>query len=138
MDSPTKPKIELKNISPEVKSYIYQVITEFEPFSTPNTLVKVVAKDPLQLLSQTDEDTEVPNKQKLKKMHRICIILSEEGTEISEEALHEDIFEAIKIAKDKLVSQLTQIQDDIISSQDRHVQIKTALASGEGGGGYVH
>lgn len=133
MDTPFKPQIELKDLSPEVTSYIYQIILEFQPFTTENTTVAVVAKNPLQLLSSDDSEEVLYDKKKLAKMYRIAISLTEDGTEVSEEAIHDDIFEAIRLAKDKLVKTLTQIQDDVITNQDRSMQIKSALA-----GGLVH
>jgi ribosome-associated translation inhibitor RaiA len=132
METPLRPQIELNDLSPEVKSYIYQAIMEFEPFTTENTVVAVVAKNPLHLLSQEDTP-EVFDRKKLSKMYRISITLSEDGTKVSEEGLHEDIYEAIRMAKDKLVKTLTEIQDSVISNQDRTIQIRTAM-----GGGSVH
>jgi ribosome-associated translation inhibitor RaiA len=63
-------------------------------------------------------------------MHRIAITLKEDGSEISEEGLSEDIFEAIRDAKDKLLKTLSEIQNDVITNQDRTIQIKSALAGG--------
>jgi ribosome-associated translation inhibitor RaiA len=141
MDETFKPKIDLQNLGPEVKSYILQALMEFEPFTTPQTTVAVVAKDPIALISREGEENadehgfgDLPVKSKLKKMFRISITLTEDGGSLSAEGLHEDIYQAIKMAKDKLLVILNQIQDDIISSSDRHQQIKHALAAG----GEVH
>jgi ribosome-associated translation inhibitor RaiA len=140
MDESLKPKIDLQNLSPEVKSYILQALMEFEPFTTPQTTVAVIAKDPIGLLSFDTEEPnehgfgELPKKSKLRKMFRISITLTEDGGSLTAEGLHEDIYEAIKMAKDKLLVILNQIQDDIISNSDRHQQIKHALAAG----GEVH
>jgi hypothetical protein len=127
METPFKSSFDLSNVSPEVKSYIYQTILEFEPFTTPETVVAVVAKDPLKLISQLEADEQDCDRTELKKMYRISISLVEEGTKIEEEGLAEDIYDAIKIAKDKLIAVLGEIQDSVISSQDRTVQINTIL-----------
>lgn len=37
----------LENVDPEVKSYICQVLMELEPYTTPETVITVTAKDPL-------------------------------------------------------------------------------------------
>jgi ribosome-associated translation inhibitor RaiA len=124
---------DVTDVSPEVKSYIYQTIMEFEPFSTPQTVVAVIAKDPLKLHSKTNENGEIMDRSVLKDMHRISITLSEEGSKIEDEGLHEDIFTAIRIAKDKLVKKLIAIQDQVISNQDRKVQINNAI-----GGHLIH
>lgn len=144
MDTPFKPEVILENLGPDVTSYIYQIILEFEPFTTPETVVSVVAKNPLDLLTTQNEDNEteniltdfetLPSRTKLKKMYRIAITITDSGTSLSAEGLHQNIFEAIRIAKDKLVKTLSEIQDDVISNQDRHIQIRHALAAG----GSVH
>lgn len=141
MDTPYKPKIELHNLGSEVTSYIYQAIVEFEPFTTPDTLVSVVAKDPLELIqgAQGEEDqvsdvaieAESIQPKVLRKMYRIAITLSEGDTHITEEALHKDIFEAIRLAKEKILKTMSEIQDEVISNQDRHAQIRQAMASGQ-------
>lgn len=127
MQTPFKSSFDLSNVSPEVKSYIYQTILEFEPFTTPETVVAVVAKDPLKLISQLDANGDELDRKELKKMHRISISLVEDGTKIEEEGLAEDIYDAIKMAKDKLIAVLSELQDSAISSQDRTVQINTIL-----------
>jgi ribosomal subunit interface protein len=128
-----KTRVDLKSVSPELKSYIYQTIMEFEQFTTPDTIVAVVAKNPLKLYSRLEENGQPVDKHSLKKMFRISITLSEDGTKIEDEALHEDIYEAIRLAKDKLVKKLCEIQDQIISSQERKIQIDTAV-----GGSHIH
>lgn len=144
MEKKSVPGIILENLGPEVTSYIYQIILEFEPFTTPETVVCVIAKNPLDLIkfvtpaepaSMGDplvhtEHGELPNKTVLKKMYRIEISLTEDGHKIQAEGLHESIFEAINSAKNKLIKTLIEIQNDIISNQDRHAQIQQALATG--------
>lgn len=126
METPFKSAHNLETVDPEVKSYIYQTILEFEPYCTPNTQVAVIAKDPLKLISRFEAEGNEYDRSDLKKMHRISITLSEDGTKLEEEGLHESIFEALKIAKDKLVKVLSEIQDSVISNQDRAVQINSA------------
>lgn len=135
-----KAQIDLQNLAPEVKSYIFQTLMDFEPFTTPQTQVAVIAKDPLALLTNDEEEEnenssdhghgEIPERKKLRKMYRISITLSEDGGVLSAEGLHEDIYEAIKIAKNKLLVTLNEIQDEIISNSERHQQIRTAIAAG--------
>ena len=63
-------------------------------------------------------------------MYRIGISLKEDGTKLEEEGEHEDLCEAIKIAKEKMLKTLTEIQDSVISSSDRQVQIQGVIAGG--------
>lgn len=125
--TPFKPNVNLENLGPEVKSYIYQTLQEFEPYCSPQTIVSVIAKDPLKLISRYEADGIEYDHTKLKKMWRISISLAEEGSKIQEEGVHEDIYGAIRIAKEKLLKNLAEIQDAVISNQDRTAQINMAL-----------
>jgi hypothetical protein len=115
--------------NPEIRSFIYQQIVDFEPFVTPQTLVAVMAKDPLKLAASLESEGQEVNRRKLSKMYRIQIVLKEDETKIQEEGLHEDIFEAIKLAKNKLIKRLEAIQDQIVSQSERLEQINQALTN---------
>lgn len=130
METPLNSRLDMQNVDPEVKSFIYQVISEFEPYCTPNTQVSVISKDPLKLISHFEANGDEYDRTDLRKMHRISITLAEEGTQLEEEGLDENIFEAIRIAKDKLLKVLMEIQDNVISNQDRAMQINIARESG--------
>lgn len=116
------PNQQLLDTDPEIKSYIYQQISEFQPFVTPETVVAVVAKDPRKLGVELD----IP-KEKLKKMYRIAIVLREGDTEIQDEALEENVFLAIRAAKDKLLTRLASIQNEVQSESERVYQINMAI-----------
>lgn len=115
--------------NPEIRSFIYQQIVDFEPYVTPQTMVAVMVKDPMKLQVQLETEGKNISKKQLAKMYRIAIVLKEDETKITEEALHDDIFEAIKMAKAKLIKKLEMIQDHVISQQDRIEQINQALAN---------
>ena len=127
MITPFQPQLELDHTGPEVRSYINQTILEFEPYTTPSTTVTVVAKDPMKLATEGDF-FETGETEDLQRKWRIAISLSEEGTQLEEEGVHEDIYVAIRIAKDKLLKTLSEIQDHVVSNQDRIMQINNALA----------
>ncbi len=115
--------------NPEIRSFIYQQIVDFENFVTPQTMVAVMAKDPLKLQSQLEAEGHTVSKKKLAKMYRISIVLREDDTKLQSEGLHEDIFEAIKIAKAKLIKKLEAIQDKVMTNQERVEQINQALSN---------
>ncbi|MCE3011352.1 MAG: hypothetical protein LW875_12155 [Proteobacteria bacterium] len=121
-------QVETVNVDKEVKSYIYQSISEFEPYVTPNTLIAVIAKDPLKLASRLEEEGQEIDREKWKNFHRIAITLTEDGTKLEEEAVHENVFDAIRLAKEKLLKNLSELQDSAISNQERMVQIREAKA----------
>jgi hypothetical protein len=129
MKPPFKSQDDLVDLGPEVKSYIYQTILEFQPFSTPQTIVAVVAKNPMRIYKRLQEAGKEIPKEKLKKMWRICISLHEDGSKVEEEGMHEDILQAIRIAKENLLRLLGELQDEAISSSDRTQQINEARTS---------
>lgn len=102
----------------EVKSYIYQQVTDFSPFVTPDTVIMVLARNPKENFIDNENDEEqIYN-------HRIAIVLQEDETSIEAEAYHNDIYEAIKLAKDKLVSQLSAIQEEIEENETESSQLE--------------
>ena len=114
--------------NPEVQSYIYQQIAEFEPFITPETLVMVVTRDPHYVVDENSEEIiEVTEKYN----HRIAIILKEDEASIEAEAFHDDIYEAIKNAKEALLQRLIEIQEEIQGPKERMKAIENAKSSNE-------
>ena len=126
-----KNTVNLLESDPEVKSYIYQQILDFNPFVTPETLVMVVARDPsafyaheaphdaeedsLAIDQQAHEEEAVAGKFK----YRIAIILKDGDSSIEAEAFNNDVFEAIRLAKEKLVARLVEIQEEMEKPADR-------------------
>lgn len=123
------PTIELIEHNPEVKSYIYQQIVDFEPFVTPQTVIAVVARDSNELSVQYETEGKEFSQEDLKNLYRIAIVLTDNGTSVEAEGVHEDIYEAIKLAKDSLLKELISIQDSVISQQDRIIEINHYLQS---------
>lgn len=107
-------EFELLENSPEVKSYIYQQLVDFQPYVTSNTLVYVIARNPEEI-PEDAEDFELPEES---YRHRIAIIIKEGETQIEAEAYHDDIYNAIKMAKDSLLSRLTAIEDEVDEDPD--------------------
>lgn len=108
----------------EIQSYIYQQIAEFQPFVTPETLVMVIARDP----HGHDENEHYVTDEE-KQIHRIAIVLKEDDASIEAEAVHADIFEAIRFAKESLLEKLIQIKDEIDDPNERLQAIQTARAN---------
>lgn len=123
------PTIELIEHNPEVKSYIYQQIVDFEPFVTPQTVVAVVARDSNELSVQYETEGKEFSQEDLKNLYRIAIVLTDNGTSVEAEGVHANIYEAIKLAKDNLLKELISIQDSVVSQQDRIIEINHYLQS---------
>ncbi len=115
----------------EVKSYIYQQIMDFSPFVTPDTLVMVIARDPEgdygshNLAHKVELD--IATKESIKNCQfRIAIILKDDDTSIESEAYDNDIFNAIRLAKEILVDRLIVVQNEVENSQERTNAIQQA------------
>lgn len=127
-----KTTLDLLETDPEVKSFIYQQIIDFNPFVTPETLVMVIARDPrATYVEGTDEEEEYfededSAAEAKEYKYRIAVILKEGENSIEAEAFHDDIFEAIRLAKDRLIDRLLEIQEEVESPQDRINAIKDA------------
>jgi len=113
--------------SPEVKSYVYQQIAEFEPYITPQTIVAVILKDPLKLALQYEAEGKEFDPKDLKSLYRISISLREDDAKITAEGVDKDIFTAIRMAKDELLKKLVAIQDNVVSQQERNMAIHQAM-----------
>lgn len=99
--------------TPEVKSFIYQQISDFEPFLTSSSLVSVVSKEPNEI------------KHREPRAHNILISIKEDGVSLQEEGSSDNIYEAILEAKNKLYKRLVSIQDSVVSQLDRIAQLRS-------------
>lgn len=134
-----KNTLDLLETDPEVKSYIYQQILDFNTFVTPETLVMVLARDPAASYSEQAEGEDAEEMEEY-FMHeeesiaagykyRLAIILKDGDSSIEAEAFHNDIFEAIRLAKEKLMAKLIEIQEEIENPADRINAIKEASSN---------
>ena len=114
---PLENTLNLIETDPEVKSFIYQQISEFAPYVTPETLVVVLARDPL---AQQEE------KKVSADDFRIAIVLKEQDASIEAEAYSPNIFDAIRLAKESMISRLSEIKNKVENSKDRLKAIKDA------------
>ena len=124
-----KNTLDLLEADPEVKSFIYQQILDFNPFVTPETLVMVIARDPKALYEPEQDSHDVSDEISASDrqcQYRIAVILKDGETAIECEAFNNDLFDAIRTAKDKLVAKLIEIQEELESPQDRMNAIKEA------------
>lgn len=113
---PLENTLNLIETDPEVKSFIYQQIHEFAPYVTPETLVLVLARDPL---AQQEKEASVDD-------YRIAIVLKEDDASIEAEAYSPNIFDAIRLAKESMLNRLAEIQNKVENSKERLNAIKDA------------
>jgi ribosome-associated translation inhibitor RaiA len=112
---------------PDLKSFVYQQIAEFQPYVTPSTVAAVIAKDPQKLAMEFELKGQGRSHSQLASLHRVAIRLKDGESTIQDEAFHENIYEAIRLAKEKLLNRLDEIQDEVISKKDRIDEINQAL-----------
>jgi hypothetical protein len=131
-ETESSPRLSTKGIKidPELKAQLYQIASEIEPFLTEETHISIVARDPAKLAVQLEVDGNVVPLKKLKKMHRVAIILKENGTQVESEHLGNSVVDAITGAKDKLLAHLHAVQDEVITVQDR-IQLINAINAKE-------
>lgn len=101
----------------EVKSFIYQQLAEFNPYVSSETVIMVIARDPKEPLEMEDEHFEETDL--ADRAHRIAIVLEEDGATLEAEAFHDDIFEAIKLAKVSLIDRLAELQEEAEKPNER-------------------
>lgn len=118
---------ELIQNDPDLKSFVYQQIAEFHPYVTPSTIAAVIAKDPQKLAMEFELKGQWRSAGQLALLHRVSIRLKDGDSTIQQEAHHENIYEAIRLAKEKLLLRLDEIQDKVISKKDRIDEINQAL-----------
>ena len=132
-----KNTLDLLESDTEVKSYIYQQLHDFSPFVTPDTLVMVIARDPAATYTTEATNTEntddiislaaeEPSADETTYKYRIAVILKEGDSAIEAEAFHNDVFEAIRVAKERLLQRLIEIREEVESPSDRIKAIKEA------------
>ena len=125
----------------EVKSYIYQQVTELNPYVTPETIIMVIARDPKDI-TQGKMDVEEDNVQNIKELsrykHRIAIILQEDGATLEAEAFHDDIFEAIKMAKTSLLDRLVELQTEAEKHEKEKASSGSSSSSSSNSSGQLH
>lgn len=112
---------------PDLKSFVYQQIAEFQPYVTPTTIAAVIAKDPQKLAMEFELKGQGRSASQLSLLHRVSIRLKDGDSVIQEEAHHENIYEAIRLAKEKLLNRLDEIHDKVVSKKDRIDEINQAL-----------
>lgn len=114
------------DVDSEVKSFIYQQLSDFSPYVTAETMVVVLSRNPKEDNPEVEDEDLQAKYKKLK--HRIAIVLEEDGAKIEAEAYHNDIYEAIKLAKTSLLNKLADIRAEV-ESEERNELIKEYSSS---------
>lgn len=126
-NTPLKDTLNLIETDPEVKSFIYQQINEFAPYTTEETNVIVLARDPED--AYANEDHMIADDYASSDDHyayRIAIVLKEADATLEAEGFGHDVFDAITAAKDAMLGRLFELAEEVESPQDRLNAIQQA------------
>jgi ribosome-associated translation inhibitor RaiA len=101
----------------EFKAHVYQQLVDLQPFLSPESQVSV--------LVQVEKDEE---KSGVDYVLSLVATLGEYRIEV--EGRDEDLYIALRLAKQKMVEQLDDVYGSAIDSTEREVEIQTLLQGG--------
>ena len=130
--SPLKDTLSLIETDPEVKSFIYQQINEFAPYTTEETNVIVLARDPED--AYANEDHVIASDYDSLEDHyayRIAIVLKEADATLEAEGFGHDVYDAITAAKEAMLGRLSELAEEVESPQDRLKAIQQACENNQ-------
>lgn len=110
----------------EIKAYIYQQVSELEDFLTKDTKIEVIERNSSKVIKKLIKREELESGFKANFCYEISI--EEEGSRLNSYGLADDEFEAIKIAKDKMLNHLIMIQNEAISTSDHLNEINDVIS----------
>lgn len=110
----TKPLL-LQSLDPDIRAFVYQQMNDFVPFFLPDSQVAVLVEEE----EQSKKDKDSPARQFF-----VTITLTGGGAYVESKAAGIDVIEATKAAKDKLLEQLTTLQNELMSSQEREEELR--------------
>lgn len=122
-------KSEVRSEDPELRAFIYQQIQEFRPYISLNTVIEIVEKDIKGLLKNLELEGVDVDPNEFEGKTRVMIKLTENQSNIEVEGLGEDVFSAIGEAKLKMIKVLQEIQNEVVSQNERLQEINRALSS---------
>lgn len=113
--------------SDETQAYIYQQITELEDFLVEQSNVTVLQKNAKKMVKKLKRDGDVDDDFTAEYCYEF--ILEEGGNKIASYGLADHPFDAIKLAKEKMLKQLIMMQDEVITNAE-HINTVNSIISG--------
>ena len=96
---------------PEIRAYIYQQLNDLAPFMLPETQTGIMIHK-----VKEEKTSEQPG-------YVVKVFLQTGESQIAAHGEQDDLYEAIADAKTKLLSQMLEIQDEVVSAGDREAEI---------------
>jgi len=106
---------------PEVKAHIYQQLAEFEPYLLPESQMAVL----VQKMGTKGENGFV-----------VTLVISSEGGKVEGVGNGDNVYDAATQAKKAALLEFEQIQNAVISSGERELEINAIMKNP--GTGYIH
>lgn len=108
----------------EIIAYTYQVAQDFEEYLTPATSIIIEPRNPAKVAKKLKNSAEL-SEDFVTPAHCYTIVLEEQGSKIIGYGFGKDPFTAIREAKSKVMKQIDEIQDELISNKDRLNEINS-------------
>ncbi len=107
----------------ELRAYIYQQLAEFQPYVTAETVIEVIADDSAEWLERQLQNGEAVDRDGIKGKFLIRIVLIDGGSKLQGTGVATDVYSAIRVSKENLLKLLIDIQEKVISTKDRLMEI---------------
>ena len=104
-----------------LKAYILQQINQFEDMFPTDTEIVVEQKNVAKMIKKLVKEEAVDPDFKANYCYTITI--RDDGSTITSYGLADDPYSCVRIAKEKMLAQLYQIQDENISNQDHLAEV---------------
>lgn len=112
----------------EIKAFIHQQINDLEEYLLESAELTVSEQNAQTIIKRLKKSEELDPSFEAK--HCYSFHLEDSGETLDAIGLHNDPYEAIKIAKNKMLQQLIVLQNELISNSDRQNEINQVISGG--------
>jgi ribosome-associated translation inhibitor RaiA len=119
------PPMSQKSVDKELQAYIYQQVSEIEPYLVPNTQVAVLVQSIEEKAKSTDEMAAKKVKVAQPKI-LVKLVASIAAGEIEAEGIDNDVYQAISNAKNYLIYQIEAINNSE-DSEERDTKVRNLI-----------
>lgn len=102
----------------EFKAHVYQQLVDLQPFLAPDSQVAVIVN-----IGQDDEEDEDSESLDNEKKYALTLIATLGDYRLEAQGRNSDLYEALGIAKRKMMQQLDEVFNSVIDSNERNSEI---------------
>jgi len=103
----------------EFKAHVYQQLVDLQPFLSPDSQVAVIVN----IGQDDDEDEDSENLEENEKKYALTLIATLGDYRLEAQGRNADLYEALGIAKRKMMQQLDEVFNSVIDSNERNSEI---------------